>query len=175
MLFGVSFLWRGLNTYRDRGAKYRTRKLVAISLVFAMIVYLVLVVNSQTALSCFLMADLLVILPTLSRWFRKPAVISFVVAAMIAVSFCVLFLGVGGGALTALGRDASLTGRTAVWQTILPYATNAWVGAGYENFWIGDRIKLFNRLLGGLNQAHNGYIEIYLNLGWVGLSCWAQL
>ena len=24
--------------------------------------------------------------------------------------------------------------------------------------------------LGGLNQAHNGYIEIYLNLGWVGLT-----
>ena len=52
---------------------------------------------------------------------------------------------------------------------MLPYAKNAWVGAGYENFWIGERIQLFNRLLGGLNQAHNGYIEIYLNLGWVGL------
>ena len=36
-------------------------------------------------------------------------------------------------------------------------------------FWIGERLQIFNRLLGGLNQAHNGYIEIYLNLGWVGL------
>lgn len=169
MLFGVSLLWRGLAVYKERRSKSRKRKLIAISITFAMILYLVLVVNSQTALSCFLMADFLVIVTALGPAFRKPAFVTLVVLAMVSVSFCVLFLGVGGGALTALGRDASLTGRTEVWQTILPYAKNAWIGAGYENFWIGERIQLFNRLLGGLNQAHNGYIEIYLNLGWVGL------
>jgi exopolysaccharide production protein ExoQ len=170
MLFGVSLLWRGLTTYKDRGGgKHRTRKLVAIGIVFAMILYLVSVVNSQTALSCFLMADLLIIMTAFSPAFRKPTFVSLLVVAMVTVSFCVLFLGIGGGALSALGRDSSLTGRTEVWQAVLPYAKNAWFGAGYENFWIGERIQLFNRLLGGLNQAHNGYIEIYLNLGWVGL------
>jgi O-antigen ligase len=128
-----------------------------------------MVVNSQTALACFLMADLLIIVTALGSAFRKPRLVSLLVAAMLTVSFCVLFLGIGGGALTAIGRDASLTGRTEVWKTVLPYAKNSWVGAGYENFWIGERIKLFNRLLGGLNQAHNGYIEIYLNLGWIGV------
>jgi exopolysaccharide production protein ExoQ len=169
MLFGVSLLWRGLTTYTNRRAKYRTRELVAISVVFAMILYLVLIVNSQTALACFLMADMLIIVTALGPAFRKPAFVSFLVVGMVTVSFSVLFLGIGGGALSALGRDSSLTGRTAVWQTVLPYAKNAWVGAGYENFWIGERLQVFNRLLGGLNQAHNGYIEIYLNLGWVGL------
>jgi len=169
MLFGVFLLWNGLGTYMDREAKYRTRKLVTISIVFAMILYLVLVVDSQTALACFLMADLLIVVTAFGPAFRKPAFVSVLLLAMFTVSFCVLFLGVGGGALSALGRDSSLTGRTEVWKTILPYAKNAWVGAGYENFWIGDRIRLFDRLLGGLNQAHNGYIEIYLNLGWVGL------
>jgi O-antigen ligase len=169
MLFGVSLLWRGLTTYTNRGVKYRTRHLVAMSIVFAMILYLALVVNSQTALACFLMADMLIIVTALGPPFREPAFVSFLVAGMVAASFCVLFLGIGGGALSALGRDSSLTGRTQVWETVLPYAKNAWVGAGYENFWIGERINLFNRLLGGLNQAHNGYIEIYLNLGYVGL------
>jgi O-antigen ligase len=169
MLFGASLLWRGITTYKNRGARNRTRELAAIGIVFAMTLYLVLVVNSQTALACFLMADVLIILTAFRPTFRRPAVVSLVVAGMLAVSFCVLFLGIGGGALTAIGRDASLTGRTEVWKTVLPYAKNAWVGAGYENFWIGERIQLFTRLLGGLNQAHNGYIEIYLNLGWVGL------
>jgi len=94
---------------------------------------------------------------------------------MVAASCCVLFLGVGGIVLTALGRDASLTGRTDVWRTVLPYAANTWVGAGYENFWIGDRMRLFERLLGGLNQAHNGYIEVYLNIGVVGLTLLAAI
>lgn len=169
MLFGASLLWRGISTYKDRGAKNRKREFWAIGVVFAMILYLVFVVNSQTALACFLMADVLIILTSFGPTFRRPAVVSLVVAAMLAISFCVLFLGIGGGALTAIGRDASLTGRTEVWKTVLPYAKNAWVGAGYENFWIGERMLLFTRLLGGLNQAHNGYIEIYLNLGWVGL------
>jgi len=169
MLFGVLLLWRGISTYKDRRARNRRRELVAISIVFVMILYLVMVVNSQTALACFLMADLLIIVTALGPAFRKPGLVSLLVVAMLTVSFCVLFLGIGGGALNAIGRDASLTGRTEVWKTVLPYAKNAWVGAGYENFWIGERIKLFNRLLGGLNQAHNGYIEIYLNLGWLGV------
>lgn len=169
MLFGVSLLWRWVSTYKNRGGKHRTHELVAISIVFTMILYLVLVVNSQTALSCFLMADTLIIVTALGPRFRKPLLVSSMVGAMVAVCFSVLFLGIGGGALSAIGRDASLTGRTQVWQTILPYATNAWVGAGYENFWIGERLKTFTRLLGGLNQAHNGYIEIYLNLGLIGL------
>ena len=159
----------GVTTYSDRGANYRTRQLVAIGIVFTLILYLVLVVNSQTALACFLMADILIIVTALGPAFRKPGFVTFLVGGMVTVSFCVLFLGIGGSALSALGRDSSLTGRTEVWQTVLPYATNAWVGAGYENFWIGERLQVFNRLLGGLNQAHNGYIEIYLNIGWVGL------
>jgi exopolysaccharide production protein ExoQ len=169
MVFGVSLLWRGLITYNERLDKRRTRKLVAISIVFVMILYLVLVVNSQTALACFLMADLLIIVTAFGPAFRKPAIVSSLVVGMLTVSFCVLFLGIGGSALSALGRDSSLTGRTEVWKTVLPYATNPLFGAGYENFWIGERLQLFTRIIGGLNQAHNGYIEIYLNLGWVGL------
>jgi O-antigen ligase len=89
---------------------------------------------------------------------------------MIAACFCVLFLGVGGGALSAIGRNSTLTGRTEVWQTVLPFVANAWVGAGYENFWIGQRLQNIARAVGaGLNQAHNGYIEIYLNIGYVGI------
>jgi exopolysaccharide production protein ExoQ len=169
MLFGVSLLWRGISTYKDRSARNRKRELVAISIVFIMILYLVLVVNSQTALACFLMADLLIVVTAFGPAFRKPGFVTLLVVAMLSVSFCVLFLGVGGSALSAMGRDSSLTGRTDVWKTVLPYAKSAWFGAGYENFWIGERLLVFNRLLGGLNQAHNGYIEIYLNLGWVGL------
>ena len=47
------------------------------------------------------------------------------------------------------------------------FVENPLLGAGFENFWVGER----QVTLGGLggNQAHNGYLEIYLNLGWVGI------
>lgn len=47
---------------------------------------------------------------------------------------------------------------------------NAWLGTGFESFWLGSRLEY----LGSLwywkpTQAHNGYLETYLNLGMVGL------
>jgi exopolysaccharide production protein ExoQ len=170
MLYGAALLWYGITTYKNRGSGSRRRELCAISLTFMMIIYLLLVVDSKTALACFVMSDVLIVLTILRPMFRKPALITLLVVGMVAACYCVLFLGMGSGALTAIGRDSSLTGRTEVWETVLPYAKSAWVGAGYENFWVGERMDLFERLLGGLNQAHNGYIEIYLNLGWVGLA-----
>lgn len=167
MIYGVALLWQGISIYRTRGST-RTRKLRATVVALLMVLYLLLVVNSQTALACFLMASLLVAM--ISFGFRNRKLVTLVAVSMLAVSFCVLFLGIGGGALSAIGRDATLTGRTDVWKVVLPYATNSWIGAGYENFWVGQRYQLFQQLLGGLNQAHNGYIEVYLNLGWIGLA-----
>ena len=121
-------------TYRNRSARTRTRKLVALSIVSTMILYLIMVADSKTALACFVMAGALIVVTSFGPSFRNPVFVSVLVAGMLVVSFCVLFLGIGGGALSAMGRDASLTGRTEVWKTVLPYAKNAWVGAGYENF-----------------------------------------
>jgi O-antigen ligase len=48
---------------------------------------------------------------------------------------------------------------------------NPWVGVGYESFWLGSRVEQFSEWSGRtLYQAHNGYLETYLNLGLIGLS-----
>src|SRR5262249_20224707 len=65
----------------------------------------------------------------------------------------------------AVGRDPTLTGRTEIWTIVLGMHTDPLVGTGYESFWLGPRLKL----LGGINEAHNGYIEVYLHLGLIGL------
>ena len=49
--------------------------------------------------------------------------------------------------------------------------TNPLIGTGYESFWLGPRLLWIwsNAGLGGLTESHDGYIEIYLNLGLIGL------
>ena len=49
--------------------------------------------------------------------------------------------------------------------------TNLLLGTGYESFWLGSRLEWFwqNAGLGHLNEAHNGYLEVYLNLGLIGV------
>src|SRR5262245_27234265 len=74
-------------------------------------------------------------------------------------------------ALSLLGRDPSFTNRTAVWQTLERLEVNPIVGAGFMSFWTGARLEEVWRLFGpGINQAHNGYLEQYLNLGYVGIA-----
>jgi hypothetical protein len=48
--------------------------------------------------------------------------------------------------------------------------TNPIVGTGYDSFWLGPRLQaIWQSPIGGINEAHDGYLEVYLNLGIVGL------
>ena len=71
----------------------------------------------------------------------------------------------------ALGKDATLTGRTQIWDLVLSLHTNRWFGTGFETFWLGRRLEFMRTALENfpINEAHNGYLEVYLNLGWAGV------
>jgi O-antigen ligase len=99
------------------------------------------------------------------------------VAAVVSVSFATLFLNVGGDVLSTMGRNPTLTGRTYIWDALLTIPTNPILGTGFESFWLGERLKILWSvpILEGINEAHNGYLELYLNLGWIGLILFAGI
>jgi exopolysaccharide production protein ExoQ len=69
-----------------------------------------------------------------------------------------------------LGRKSNLTGRTEVWKEVIPMCPDPIGGAGFETFWLGRRADTVRRFFGSqINEAHDGYIEVYLNLGLVGV------
>jgi exopolysaccharide production protein ExoQ len=82
-----------------------------------------------------------------------------------------IFVG-SEGIVHAIGRETNLTGRTEIWHALIPMAPNPAFGAGFESFWLGPRLESLWRAFPVLriNEAHNGYIEVYLNLGWVGVT-----
>jgi O-antigen ligase len=95
---------------------------------------------------------------------------------MVVLAGALIMLFGGKSTVTsALGRQSNLSGRTEIWAAVIPAVPNPLVGAGFESFWIGPNVqKVWRSLSGwwqpeGLNEAHNGYIEVYLNLGWVGV------
>jgi exopolysaccharide production protein ExoQ len=83
----------------------------------------------------------------------------------------------GGGLLQSLGRNSTLTGRTDIWDAVLQVPINPLLGAGFESFWMGERLKELWTIpiMNGINEAHNGYLETYLNLGWVGVTLFGLL
>src|SRR5690606_33883518 len=75
--------------------------------------------------------------------------------------------------LAALGRDATLTGRTLLWVLVLgEIRERPWLGYGYGGYWLGwDGPSAFVwQAVGWMPpSAHNGYLDAVLDLGLVGL------
>ncbi|MCX7974602.1 MAG: O-antigen ligase family protein [Candidatus Aminicenantes bacterium] len=63
-----------------------------------------------------------------------------------------------------LNRNETLTGRTEIWNSLIPYANqNLLLGHGFGGFWT---TALRNEIA---SHAHNGYLNTILNLGLCGL------
>jgi len=73
--------------------------------------------------------------------------------------------------VTSFGKDATLTGRTPLWEELIRMGSKRYFfGSGYDSFWLGDTMKyLWEIFIWKPTQPHNGYIDIFLNLGIVGL------
>jgi len=176
LVFGLGSVWRFFQAFRAGEGSRRAGPLIAHGIILAMVVWLLWIANSMTSLSCFIMAGGLIAITSLVRLARKPATVHLLVAALVSVSFSALFLDVGGGALETMGRDSTLTGRTEIWSTVLRVAENPLLGTGFESFWLPGRIQRLWDVFGlHIQEAHNGYLEVYLNLGWCGVTLLAIL
>jgi O-antigen ligase len=79
-------------------------------------------------------------------------------------------MNVKGMFIRMLGRQENLTSRLPIWHLLIEMSGNPLVGVGYQNFWLGDRLKaIWDHTQSGIIQAHNGYLEQYLNLGFIGV------
>ncbi len=75
-----------------------------------------------------------------------------------------------------VGRDATLTDRIYLWLDVLNMKTPPLWGVGYDSFWLGERLAyLWDKYPWNPNEAHNGYLEVYLELGVLGLLLLAAL
>jgi exopolysaccharide production protein ExoQ len=76
-----------------------------------------------------------------------------------------------------MGRDATLSGRTLIWKQVWIFILQRpWLGWGYDAFWRGTRGEAF-RVVAAVHfmvfHAHNGFLEIWLELGAVGVGIFA--
>jgi exopolysaccharide production protein ExoQ len=154
---------------QDSSSRTTTRtNLMCWSLLLAMVAWLIPLANSKTSLFALVIGITTILALQVSM--VKRHLWSFLVATVIIAAISNELFSVKGAVLEAAGRDASLTGRTGIWQTVLSEPINPLFGTGYASFWVGERLQriwdLYPRT--PLLQAHNGYIEVYLNLGVVG-------
>ena len=73
-----------------------------------------------------------------------------------------------------VGKDATFTGRTDLWEFVLEEAKNHFlIGCGFGGFWVIDSYfleNIYKYFVWLPNQSHNGYIDIFNETGLIGFS-----
>ena len=170
LLFGLSAVWRVLHALRERQSSRSNRMLIAHGVILAMSFWLFWKANSMTSLACFALASGLMVATSFPALARKRVAIHVLIATMLAVASLALFFDAGASLVGTLGRDPTLTGRTELWKEIIDMTGNPLLGTGFESFWMGPRLdKIWREHWWHPNEAHNGYLEVFLNLGWTGV------
>ena len=171
LICGFIFFWNLVTMWRKNNVFIKKKEILVHILFLLMTFWLLIKADSATSLACMLIGILIILgvgLPIIRRNVRYMGTFIF----FIVVVFFILQLSfdIKGVLISNLGRDPTLTGRTEIWKALLDMKTNPLIGTGYESFWLGERLrKSWETFVFGINQAHNGYLEIYLNLGLIGL------
>lgn len=134
--------------------------------------WLIFIAHSATALVCVIVGVFLLLamkLPFVVKHLSYLGMYSLLTAVIIIFAMYHFPEAIGVVA-EGFGRDSTFTGRTELWMDLLREPVNPVVGTGYQSFWLGSRAdNLWDKYLFHPIQAHNGYLETYLNGGVVGV------
>ncbi len=106
-----------------------------------------------------------------ANWRRRLVVIYLLAVGFVLIAAFALF---DTAALLAhFNRDPSFTGRLPLWDASLQAAMlRPWLGYGYSGFWNQDSIivqSIWEAIDWQAPSSHNGYIDILLQIGIIGL------
>jgi exopolysaccharide production protein ExoQ len=169
MILGFFFFWHLLRSWRSERSTVRRNELLLIIGFLIAIWWLFSMAHSSTALMSLLLGLSMITLLGL-RLVNVRLIGIYIVLGLIIWIAAEWAFGIWGQLIELLGKNPTLTDRTALWGDLLKFKINPVFGAGFESFWLGDRLRaLWDKYWWQPNQAHNGYLETYLNLGLVGL------
>ena len=171
MVSGMVFIWDAATSWRNRALLADKRTLLLDAAMLFFVFWLLKNAKSATSMLTLIIGICMIValnFPSVKRNIKhanKIFLIVLVILFVLEVSF-----DLSEAIIYALGRDATLTERTILWKDILSMDLDPFMGAGFGSFWLGERLKtLWANNWAGFGESHNGYMEIYLDLGMIGL------
>ena len=143
-----------------------------------MAISLILLSTTKAAL-VILFLVVLVFLPIyrVIRWHSSIAFSFFVALALLVSSTSIIIVGNAETLLGLLGRDLTFTGRTEIWPAVWEKVLQRpWLGYAYNTFWQGiegESADVWLAVPFRPPHAHNGFLDICLDVGLVGFSIFA--
>ncbi len=169
LTIGVAWAW--LDLKGEPASRRKTTQAVIFAIILLMIGWLLLGTNSATALICSSLGVAVLLLfriGSVRRHVYKWAISGATIGLLLVMSGA--WNAIQLSLIRLLGRDPGLHGRKDIWAAVLSERTNPVIGVGYYSFWSPERVeRLSKTYYYDLNEAHNGYLEVYLNGGLIGI------
>jgi exopolysaccharide production protein ExoQ len=180
--------WQGIYTHKN--ILGRTMALAAISFLLlattapkhrligwgGFLLSTLVVIKSHSLTALLALLAVLALLPGFMAMRRRPVLVPIVIAICLALGSATLWLTDSTDALPrALGRDITFTGRVDLWQSAaLVIGKSPLLGHGYGTSAVtgGDDATTDIAQFSDWNapNAHNGFLNLTLDLGFVGLT-----
>jgi O-antigen ligase len=171
LLFTLFLVWDYLEALRGQARFQWTRIPWDRVMLLIMGAWLLHLSQSKTALLCISIGVFLIARTgrLISIPINRAALLGALLLPPVAF-FSQKFASVIAPIVEALGRSMTFTGRADIWAHINLSTVNPALGAGYWNFWGGDGGFAIARAMNtGIPNAHNGYVDLYLDGGFIGL------
>jgi len=170
-VFGLVLLWEWMEVLKPKFSQFFKTPFLARGLALLMGAYLLVQARSATAVLCAVVGA--AVLAT--SWFtvfrrKRKRLIKIVLVATVLLFVLDSSFGLLEKVVGLLGRDMTFTGRTEIWQVVREQQTNPLFGVGFSSFWSSRSAQQIWDEFITLVSAHNGYLDVYLDGGFIGLA-----
>ncbi|MGC2245680.1 MAG: O-antigen ligase family protein [Terriglobales bacterium] len=171
LVSGIFFFWDTVTNWHER-RKRLVKRVILVDIAFiGMTLWLLNLSDSKTSTICLVIGCLMIAAAHSSFGRRHPRLVKALAPASFLLYLILTFgFGMGAQLSQAVGKSGNMSDRTHIWEVLLTVPINPVLGTGYQSFWLGPRVQwIWARLNGdSVMSAHNGYLQIYLDLGAIG-------
>lgn len=170
--YSIILLWDLMLLRREENARWTDNRVLVRCLMLAMGMWLLLTCDSKTSLLCLILGVILYWgTQRLLRMHRpKQKLVTYAAILVVCLGLDSTF-NIKEAVVQAMGRDLTFTGRTEIWEEVMAQPVNRLVGAGFLMFWDGEFGQTALDEMGvRISTAHNGYLEVLLDGGVIGVS-----
>jgi len=170
LAFCIVILWSMLRP-NENGERKKLKELAWPSLIILMGFWLLYMSDSKTSIVCLAAASLILLSHKLTFLRARPRFsLGFFLGALPLFILLQNIPAISDPIFRMLGRNATLTNRTEIWHVVRDHPVNPLIGCGYLMYWDINRTVQVGQYESTLKTIHNGYLEIYLDAGYLGLA-----
>jgi exopolysaccharide production protein ExoQ len=157
---------------------YRGRTLFLRSVRISQIIFCLIAIAFSRAATAYLLTAIYIVyfvaMKTLHHFRKKDYFVLCILLLGTLSLAAVMIVTTPDLLFSLLGKDASLTGRTAIWSSVSDsIAKRPLLGYGYQAFWLaleGESYRVILAVSWVLAQAQNGFLDVMLEMGAAGLA-----